>query len=674
MMKWTGILAGMMVLCLVARSQVITTVAGTGMRAYGGDGGPAAKADLHMPVTVATDTAGNLYIVDGGNNTISRVGADGLLHILVGKQEGHVYNPAFGYNGDGGPATNAVLWKPRGLVPAADGSFYFGDYDNSVVRIVEVNGTINTLTGFPVAAGQKTALPRLIKTRDSLRAATGGYLFFADEHNHTVRQISADGKSHIVVGTGVRGYRGDGGPATLAALNSPWGVVADAMGNLYVADAGNNVVRRVTPGGIISTYAGNGTAGYSGDGGAATAAAMEGLRGMAIDAGGNLYVTDAVHHVVRVIGPDGRMTTLAGNGIRGYRGDGGQATAASLNQPTGVAVDRQGNLYIADAMNHVVRKVTPAPPAQEGRRPDTHTTDAAVSSSHPVKPIVKKVRRKVNGYKFSTIAKERQQAEALAAESRRMAAEALAAEEAAAEKERQRLRRRLNATGFDFASLERQHAEMQARLERTRREEQEARIAAEKMAAEKREADRVAENARRRQAAAGSFDFSALERLQQERAAQVEAQALRERMAIQKADADAARVAREAALARRSLLNGGFDFSRVLRERQEQAAREAARLREEQRAEEIKQAAPPVVQKPDYRLLADAERNELVVQTDSGAYATYSITDMTGKELLAGKITKPSMAIDISGLPGGRYYINLKKGDKVRSGMFVKDR
>ncbi len=171
--------------------------------------------------------------------------------------------------------------------------------------------------------------------------------------------VSGNDTITTIAGTGTPGFTGDGGQATSAQLNAVWGVAVDAQGAVYLADNNNNRIRKVS-GGLITTIAGNGTQGYSGDGGQATSAELYYPEGIAVDAPGNVYFADWGNDLIRKVSTDGIITTVAGNGTAGYSGDGGQATSAELNSPKGVAVDSQGNLYIPDRLNYRVRKVTPA--------------------------------------------------------------------------------------------------------------------------------------------------------------------------------------------------------------------------------------------------------------------------------------------------------------------------
>ncbi len=284
-----------------ASTGVITTVAGNGTAGYSGDGGQATSAQLNWPMAVAVDNSGNLFIADYGNNVVREVNlSTGVISTVAG-----TYN-ALGYSGDGGPATSAGLYGPMGLAVDASGNLFISDFFNDVIREVAPNGTITTVAG----------------TYDAL------------------------------------GYSGDGGPATSADLYGPGGLAVDASGNLFIADINNNAVRKVDLStGVISTVAGDGIFGDSGDGGAATRAELGDPEGVAVDAAGNLFIVDSLNNGVREV-TGGVITTAAGDGDWGYSGDGGLATSAQLSWPMGVAVDASGDLFIADTYNDVVREVS----------------------------------------------------------------------------------------------------------------------------------------------------------------------------------------------------------------------------------------------------------------------------------------------------------------------------
>ncbi|MEI9972609.1 MAG: hypothetical protein WDO73_11440 [Ignavibacteriota bacterium] len=187
-----------------------------------------------------------------------------------------------------------------------------------------------------------------------------GNLYLSDTSHHCVRRVDPNGVITTIAGTGIGGFGGDGGPATSAQLHFPYGLAVDTNGYLYIADLDNNRVRRVSPAGIIDTYAGNGNQGSSGDNGPATRARMLSPRNVLVDAAGNLYISEFSGHRIRKVTPQGVITTVAGTGVAGLRGDGGAATAAQMAFPAGMAMDRAGSLYIADSQNQRIRQVVPS--------------------------------------------------------------------------------------------------------------------------------------------------------------------------------------------------------------------------------------------------------------------------------------------------------------------------
>lgn len=347
--------------CVVRRvdatTNVITTVAGNGTRGYSGDGTPASMAQLFAPLAATLDAVGNLYIADQGNYVIRRVdAATGVITTVAG-------NGTYGSTGDGGPATSAQLY-PFSVASDANGDLYIADTNHLIVRRVDGSAaTITTVVGngtytYGGTNGQATAAQ--MGYVFGVAADALGDLYVADETNAAIRRVDAlSGMIATVAGNGSPGYEGDGGPAASAQLAYPYGVALDTAGNLYIADTGNHVIRRVDAStGTISTVAGNGTEGYAGDGGPATAAQMYGAYSVAVDASGNLYIPDTVDAVVRRIDAKTQViTTVAGNGTSGYTGDGGAATNAQLFQPTGLATNVAGDLFIADSVNNVIRRV-----------------------------------------------------------------------------------------------------------------------------------------------------------------------------------------------------------------------------------------------------------------------------------------------------------------------------
>ena len=248
---------------------------------------------------MAVDSAGNVYVADQENHQVRRIDTAGVISTIAGTGED-------GFSGDGGPATEAQLSVPRGVAVDSAGNVYVADVGNQRVRRIDTAGVISTIAG-----------------------------------------------------TGEDGFSGDGGPATEAQLSVPHGVAVDSAGNVYVADVGNQRVRRIDTAGVISTIAGTGEDGFSGDGGPATEAQLRGPAGVAVDSAGNVYVADVGNQRVRRIDTAGVISTIAGTGEDGFSGDGGPASEAQLRGPAGVAVDSAGNVFIADPGNHLVRKLTP---------------------------------------------------------------------------------------------------------------------------------------------------------------------------------------------------------------------------------------------------------------------------------------------------------------------------
>ncbi len=346
-------------------SGIITTIAGNGTAGYSGDGGSATAAELNYPSGIALDASGNFYVADANNNAIRKVTVstgeissafaglsfawfnlplgvtvdtsgnvyvadtnnNGIVEAVVSTENfraiaGQEDPFLFGYTGDGGYATSAELNYPYAVTVDAAENIYIADTYNNVIRkITASTGIITTIAG------------------------DGSSCIY-------------DPSSCVYVPSGQ--YSGDGGLATSAGLNAPDGVAVDTAGNIYIADWFNNRIRKVTAStGIITTIAGNGAAGYSGDGGQATSAQLYYPQGVAVDADGNVYIADMGNSRIRKIAAStGIITTIAGNGTAGYFGDGGSATSAALSGPTGVAVDATGNVYIADAGNNRIRKVT----------------------------------------------------------------------------------------------------------------------------------------------------------------------------------------------------------------------------------------------------------------------------------------------------------------------------
>jgi sugar lactone lactonase YvrE len=315
------------------------------------------------PINVATTTTMQAI---GAEANYSNSAVASQVYLIIGP--GHIATQAgsgvLGYSGDGGPAASAELSYPTGVAVDASGNLYIVDADNNRIRKVTAStGIITTVAGNGTAGYSGDGGPATSAELDTpfgVAVDASGNLYIVDVNNDRIRKVTAStGIITTVAGNGTFGYSGDGGAAISAELYTPLGVAVDASGNIYIADSGNNRIRKVTAStGVITTVAGNGTAGYSGDSGAATSGELNSPFGVAVDASGNIYIGDSGNNRIRkVTASTGIIISVAGNGTAGYSGDNGAATSAELYSPYGVAVDASGNLYIADTNNLVIRKV-----------------------------------------------------------------------------------------------------------------------------------------------------------------------------------------------------------------------------------------------------------------------------------------------------------------------------
>ncbi len=350
-MKKLSLLIAATLLAYSSFGQIITTIAGNHIAGYSGDGGPATAAKIDRPADVALDHSGNIYFTDYGNNRIRKINAAGIITTVVG-------TGTAGYSGDGGPATAAKLYIPCGMIFDSSDNLYFCDYGNYAVRKVDASGVISTVAGNGSDGFSGDGGPATAARIDAGRIAfnKSGDLFLADYHNNRVRMVNTSGIISTVAGTGGTGYSGDGGPATAAQIYVVTDVKFDAAGNMLITDQYNNCIRKVDTSGIITTIAGHGPIGYTGDLGPATAATLFYPSTAVADDSGNIFIDDSYNNVVRKVNTSGIISTVAGTGGSGFSGDGGLALSATFSQPWEVTV-ACSNLYIADAFNNTVRKV-----------------------------------------------------------------------------------------------------------------------------------------------------------------------------------------------------------------------------------------------------------------------------------------------------------------------------
>jgi sugar lactone lactonase YvrE len=331
----------------------IRTVAGNGVRGFAGDGARATAARLAAPSSVAF-LRSTFFVADTLNNRVRAFSEGGYIVTYAGSASNTT-------TGDGGHALSARLVLPTVTASGPNGVVYVADTGDHRVRKIDTNGVVTTVAGTGVAGfsgdGGSARFAKL-NAPQGLAVDRFGNLYISDTMNQRVRRVDTHGIITTVAGTGAAGFGGDGGPARSAKLLVPTGLATDRNGNVYVADTANNRIRKISPRGIITTIAGTGAMGYAGEGRSARSAALNRPFGVAVDGDGNVFVADTYNHRVRVIGTTGIITTLAGSKARGYVGDGGPASMAQLNSPFAVAV-AGGTVYIADTGNRRIRVVTP---------------------------------------------------------------------------------------------------------------------------------------------------------------------------------------------------------------------------------------------------------------------------------------------------------------------------
>ena len=332
------------------RSGIISTIAGNGDYGYSFDDIPAQSTMLYGPIDVCIDKYSRLFIADYGNHRIRQIDHNGIITTFAG-------NGTFGFSGDNGPSNLASLCGPCTIRSDKVGNYYIADCVDNRIRRINNEGIISTIAGdgfYGYSGDNGPAIAaRLFGPSDIVFDAQGN-LLFADSNNHCIRKIDIMGQITTVIGNGSSGFSGDNGLAPAAMLNTPYSLACDANNNIYIADRGNNRIRKVSNN-IITTVAGIGIQGYSGDGGMAIEAKLNSPSGIDCDADGNLYIADTDNNCIRKVQNDGTISTIAGYGCEGFIGDNGPAKQAALNHPRRVKVDFFGNIFIVDTMNHRIR-------------------------------------------------------------------------------------------------------------------------------------------------------------------------------------------------------------------------------------------------------------------------------------------------------------------------------
>lgn len=408
--RWDGLglrgafrLMGLAVVLLPVLSQAqtvptytISAAVGTGTAGFSGDGSAAVSAEINFPSSMVLDTAGNLYIADQANYRIRKVDTSGNISTIAG-------TGTKGDTGDTKAATSAEIGSIGGIAVDSSGNVYITDTAQNVIRKISSSGIITLLAGTGTAgfSGDTTAYTIAYNAANNITtvalasaaeisAPTGiavdskGNVFFSDTGNHRIREIfAADSTITTIAGDGNGAYYGDGAGAIYSEINHPTSMVFDASDNLYFADSLNHRVRRIAVGGgTITTIAGAGEPGFSGDGGLAANALLHYPESVALDSTGNLYIADFINNRVRMVTPGGLISTIAGSGKFGSSGDGGAALDARMYFPCGVAVNASGNVYVIDSLNNRIRLLTPDQTSQPGQ-----TAQPPVSSVPPIRSI-----------------------------------------------------------------------------------------------------------------------------------------------------------------------------------------------------------------------------------------------------------------------------------------------
>jgi sugar lactone lactonase YvrE len=354
-------------------NNTITTIAGTCYQSYcpggySGDGGPATSALLNFPTSVQVASNGSIYISDSGNNAIRMVSPSGIIYTLAGSCSDFC---VYGYSGDGGLATNAKLFSPSGIwFRNNDGSLLIADTNNNVIRSVSSTNIITTTVGNHMTVSYLGVMPSALSASLNVPYSVflaNGSIYITENNGNTIKMMASNGSVITIAGNGTAGYSGDGGLASSAQVSGPTDIKVTQNGNIYFADSGNNLVRVIYPNGTINTIAGyclqtssqsSCLGGYTEDGVQATTTLLNNPKGISVQSNGDIYIADSQNNKIRKVAANGIIITVAGTLLSGYSGDGGPAYLAQLNNPTSVSVSPDGTIYFADSGNNVIRMIT----------------------------------------------------------------------------------------------------------------------------------------------------------------------------------------------------------------------------------------------------------------------------------------------------------------------------
>ncbi len=350
-----NILILLLLVAFGADGQIITTYAGNGTTGYSGDGGQATAASMNWPEGICSDRNGNIIFTDDNNYVVRKISALGIITTIAG-------TGTRGYSGDGGTATSAALSYPRAVAADTMGNIYIVDTDTARIRKINSSGIISTIAGTGLAGYNGDGIPATaarISRPNSIAVSKNGEIFFTDAHNYRIRKIDLSGIISTIAGNGTAGYSGDGGQATSSNIGADGFITIDNSGSLFIQEDSTFRIRKIATTGIITTIAGIGINTYSGDNGPASAAGFGNAGGIAIDIAGNIYFSDATYGRIRKINATTNViTTFVGDGTPcAFSGDGGPAIAAQICAPFGITIDKNGILYFCDLGNQRIRRV-----------------------------------------------------------------------------------------------------------------------------------------------------------------------------------------------------------------------------------------------------------------------------------------------------------------------------